>query len=130
LDAGRQISGAISSLEVDMAHYLLEASASPQTWAALLAKPHDRMETVRPVFERLGGKVEAYYFLVGQNKMIVIAEFPEPIDAVKVEALFLASMSTGAVISYSVTQILTSAEIIEAYQFTPQLGLRVPTSAN
>ena len=41
-----------------MAHYLLQLSYVPETWAALILNPQDRGEAVRGPIEKLGGKIE------------------------------------------------------------------------
>ena len=41
-----------------MAQYLVQVAYTPQAWAALVKNPQDRMQSVGPVVERLGGKIQ------------------------------------------------------------------------
>ena len=48
-----------------MAHYLIQFSYTAEAWAAQLADPQDRRDVVRPLFEQLGGRIEAAYYAFG-----------------------------------------------------------------
>ena len=64
-----------------MPHYLLQVTYTPEAWAAQLKDPRDRLEVMRPVLERLGGRVESAYFAFGEYDAIVILEAPDNISA-------------------------------------------------
>jgi uncharacterized protein with GYD domain len=42
-----------------MPHYLVQAAYTPEACAAMVKSPQDRLEALRPVVERLGGKLLA-----------------------------------------------------------------------
>jgi len=44
-----------------MAYYLVQLSYTAESWASQLADPQDRRDVVRPLFDRLGGRIEAAY---------------------------------------------------------------------
>ena len=44
-----------------MAHYLIQASYTQGGITDLIKNPQDRAAAVRPVVERMGGKLEAFY---------------------------------------------------------------------
>jgi len=41
-----------------MPYYLLQATYSPEAWSGMVKNPQNRLDAVRPVIEKLGGKVE------------------------------------------------------------------------
>lgn len=108
-----------------MARYLMEGTASQQTLAALVKNPHDRGEALRPLFAKMGGKLEAFYFAVGQPKHYAIFELPDPVDPATLAALGLAPMAQGAS-TVSINQILTSAEMVQGFKKATELGYRAP----
>ena len=67
-----------------MARYLVRLSASADTWAAMIKNPSNRLEANRPVVESMGGKLEGYYFVVGENEIVELIEMP---DEVSMEAI-------------------------------------------
>ena len=77
-----------------MPRYLLRISASADTWAAMIKDPSDRLEANRTVVESMGGKLEGYYFVVGENEIVELLEMP---DDVSMEAITMAILASGAV---------------------------------
>lgn len=110
-----------------MPRYLIEASASPQTIAALVKNPTDRAEAARLNFEKLGGRLEAYFFGVGNGKHYVVVEFDRELDAITIEALWLSVWASGALTSQSITQLLTAAEMVDALRRAGDMGYRPPS---
>jgi uncharacterized protein with GYD domain len=43
---------------------------------ALVKKPQDRIEAVRPVIEKLGGKIENAFYAFGDYDVVVIVQMP------------------------------------------------------
>jgi uncharacterized protein with GYD domain len=104
-----------------MARYLFEVSVVPQAFATLITNPQDRAQANRPLFEAVGGTLEAYYFAVGQSLFYLVAEIP---DEASVGALTMAILAGGAVASVKSTAILTAAEAVEAMRKAATLGYR------
>jgi uncharacterized protein with GYD domain len=111
-----------------MARFLMEGTAGPQAVAALVKNPQDRTVAVRGMFEKVGGRVEAYYFAVGSvGKWYVIFELPDPADAATIESLMAAVYATGVNLSISVTQILTATEMIQVFKKAGDVAYRAPS---
>lgn len=108
-----------------MARYLFEMSLAPQAFATLVKNPQDRLEATRPMIERLGGTMEAYYFGVGGNNIFVICEFPDPVAT---EALTMAVLAGGALTFSRATLILTAAEAVEAMKKAGKVAYQPPSS--
>ena len=51
-------------------NFLLQVAYSPEAWAGLIAHPHDRLDAVRPVVEKLGGKIIQGWFAFGDYDLI------------------------------------------------------------
>ena len=69
-----------------------------------------REHVVRLAIEGLGGKLEALYFALGQDDVIVIADLP---DAVSAAALSLAVAASGAA-HCRTTPLLSAADMDKA----------------
>ena len=69
--------------------YLQQVAYSPEGWEALVKKPQDRIEAVRPAIEKLGGKIVNTWFAFGvqlaRNKFeralgsLVTVEYERPV---------------------------------------------------
>jgi uncharacterized protein with GYD domain len=107
-----------------MPNYLLQVAYTPETWAALIAHPHDRVDAVRPVIEKLGGKMMQGWFAFGDYDVVAIVDMPTNVDAA---AFSLAAAAGGAVKSIKTTPLMTAAEGIEAMKKAAKSGYKAPT---
>jgi uncharacterized protein with GYD domain len=94
-----------------MPHYLVQVSYTPEAWAAQLKNPQDRRAIVRPLFDRLGGRIETAFFALGPYDVVLIAELP---DDRRAAALSLALTAGGAIKAIQTTPLLTIEQGIEA----------------
>ena len=77
-----------------MLKYLIEASYTAEGAKGLMkAGGTARRAAVQKMVESLGGRLEAFYFVFGENDVFVILDLPENLT---VAALSLGVMSTGA----------------------------------
>ena len=106
-----------------MARYLMQITLVPQAFTALVQNPDNRAEAVRPIFEAMGGRLEEYYFAVGENTVYTLGEMP---DHVSMEALTMAVLAGGAVTSTKSTAILTAKEAVDAMKKAKDVGYRPP----
>ncbi len=107
-----------------MARYLIQASYTKDGIADLIKSPQDRAEAVRPVIERLGGKLESFDFAFGDYDAVVIVELPDNVSAA---ALAMAVGSTPGVSNYKTTALLSMSEAMEAMSKAGGLGYRSPS---
>ncbi len=49
-----------------MPQYLLQAAYTTDAWAAMVKKPQNRLDAVRPIIEKLGGKLEGGWLAFGE----------------------------------------------------------------
>lgn len=94
-----------------MPKYLVEASYTAEGLKGLQKdKASGRVAVLRKAIEALGGKLEAMYYCLGENDVIVIADAP---DNASVAALNIAVSSTGLARTKT-TVLLTTEETDKA----------------
>ena len=107
-----------------MSSYLLQVGYTPDAWASMIAHPHDRLDAVRPVIEKLGGKILHGWFAFGDYDLVSIIEMPSNVEAA---AFSLAAAAGGAVRAIKTTPLMTTAEGIEAMKKAATSGYKTPS---
>ena len=93
--------------------YVYRAAYAPETLAALIQEPHDRIEVLRPALETIGVKILAGGYPFGQYDVLVVYEAPDDTTAASVAITIGAG---GAVKSAETTRLLNDQEWIESLQ--------------
>ncbi len=106
--------------------FLTQVAYNEQAWQALVANPHNRLEAIRPVVEKLGGRIISAYYAFGDYDFVGISEFPNNVSAA---ALAIAAAAGGAIKSIKTTPLLDAAEGVEAMRKAASSGYRAPSSA-
>ena len=106
--------------------FLSQVAYSENGWQALVANPQHRVEAIRPVVEKLGGRIVNAYFAFGDYDFVLLAEFPNNVSAA---ALAIAAAAGGAVKSIKTTPLMETAEGLEAVRKAAGSGYRAPTGA-
>lgn len=106
-----------------MGHYLIQAAYTPETWATLSKNPQDRAQALRPVIEKMGGKLESLYMCFGEYDVVAIVEFPSNEDAA---AFGISVAATGAMRSYQTTPLFSPPESVEAMRRSGSTGYAPP----
>ncbi len=94
-----------------MPHYMLQVDYTPESWAAQLKSPQNRIDAVRPAIEKLGGKIETAYYAFGEYDLICILEMPDNVSAA---AFSLAISAGGALNAVKTTPLMALDEGLEA----------------
>jgi uncharacterized protein with GYD domain len=94
-----------------MPHYLIQVAYSIEGWKALVKKPQNRIEAVRPAIERLGGKIESAWYAFGDYDVVLIVQMTSNVDA---GAIAIAFAAGGACKGVKTTPLLTIDEAVEA----------------
>ena len=90
-----------------MPKYLIEASYTAEGFKGIQKdKASGRVAVVKKAIEALGGKLEAMYFCLGENDLIVLVEAP---DNASVAALNIAVSASG-VARTKTTALMTAEE--------------------
>ncbi|MGE0405956.1 MAG: GYD domain-containing protein [Candidatus Korobacteraceae bacterium] len=104
-----------------MPYFLHQIAYTSEGWAALAKKPQNRVEAVRPAFEKLGGKIESAFFSFGEYDIVIISQFPDQIAAA---AMAVAVGAGGACKSVVTTPLLTAEEAVQAMKKAGATGYR------
>ena len=107
-----------------MPQYLLQAGYTPDAWAAMVKSPQNRLEAVRPVIEKLGGKVLGGWLAFGEYDIALICELPDNVSAA---AFSMAASAGGAVKAVKTTPLMTIEEAMEAMRKAGGVGYRPPS---
>jgi uncharacterized protein with GYD domain len=98
-----------------MAKYMAKASYTAEGTRGLLKDGGSaRVASVTKVVEKLGGKVEAFYFAYGPADAIVVVDMPDDAAAL---ALSLAVNASGAV-TLDMVPLITATQMDEAAKKT------------
>ena len=108
-----------------MASYLYQISYSSEAWAALVKRPQDRIEVVRKVVEKLGGKIEGFWFAFGDYDLIGVIEMPDNASAA---AFSVAVAAGGACKDVKTTPLLSIAEGLAAMTKAGTAGYKPVTA--
>ena len=106
-----------------MAKYLIQVTYSDSALAELVRHPQDRGAVISELFDRLGGKVEAFHYALGEYDVVVIAEFP---DNETLAAIQIAIRATGVEKNFNVTTLLTREEAVNALRRAGGSGYQPP----
>jgi uncharacterized protein with GYD domain len=103
--------------------YLIEVAYTPEAWAAMVKQPQNRLEAVRPVVEKLGGRFEHAWLAFGEYDIVGVVELPDNTDAA---AFAMAVYAGGAVKAFKTTPLLSVEEGVEAMRKAQEAGYRRP----
>jgi uncharacterized protein with GYD domain len=110
-----------------MAQFLLQISYTTEAWAAMLKKPQNRDEAVRPAIEALGGKAEHFWMSFGDYDIMGVVNMPNSVSAA---AFSMAIMAGGACKTVKTTPLLSIEEGVEAMRKATTCGYKPATQAS
>ena len=91
--------------------YMYQAAYAPESVAAQIKEPQDRIKVVTPALEAMGAKILAGGYPFGEYDVLVIFEAPDDTTAASVA---LAVAAGGAIRSARTTRLLSGQEWIES----------------
>ena len=106
-----------------MPSYLVQIAYTSDAWGAMVKQPQNRLEAVRPVVEKLGGKFEHAWLAFGEYDIVGVVELPENVDAA---AFSMAIAAGGAAKAFKTTPLLSLEEGVEAMRKAQGAGYRPP----
>ena len=104
-----------------MPKYLLQVGYTPESFAAQIKNPQNRIQAVTPAIEKLGGKVETAYYTFGKYDIVVILEFP---DNTAAAAFAISVAAGGALRALKTTPLMTIDEGIKALKAAGGTGYK------
>jgi uncharacterized protein with GYD domain len=94
-----------------MADYLMQISYTPEAWAVMIKRPHNRVEALTKVVEGLGGKIQGFWMCFGEHDFVGVVEMPDNVSAA---GFAIAIGGGGACKSVKTTPLLKIEEGIDA----------------
>lgn len=92
--------------------FMYQAAYTPESWAAQIKNPQNRVETVgRQACEAVGGKLVGGWLCFGEYDLVVVADVP---DIESMAAIALALGAGGAVKASKTTPLISGSQGIEA----------------
>jgi uncharacterized protein with GYD domain len=92
--------------------YMYQAAYTPESWAAQIKNPQNRVEAVgRQACEAVGGKLVGGWLCFGEYDLVIIADVP---DIESMSAIALAVAAGGAIKASKTTVLMTGAQGVEA----------------
>ena len=107
-----------------MAHYLLQVAYTAESWSALVKTPQDRLEAVRPVVERLGGRLDNAWLAFGDYDVVAVFEAPDNVTAA---AFSMTLSAAGGVKAVKTTPLMTFEDGMAAMRKVAHARYQPPT---
>ena len=92
--------------------FITQGRYTQQAMKGMVAKPEDRADEVRKLFEQSGCRLTSYYMTFGEYDFIIIAEAP---DANAMLSVLAVAASGGGVTDLRTTLAVTTAEAKAAF---------------
>jgi uncharacterized protein with GYD domain len=108
-----------------MAYYLFQATYTAEAIANMVKAPQNRAEAVSVAVEKLGGRVEGFWFAFGEYDTVEIIQLPDNVSAA---AFSMAVSAGGALKAIKTTPLLTMEESVAAMRKAPETGYHPPSS--
>jgi uncharacterized protein with GYD domain len=109
--------------EYAMPMYLTRFSYTPQTWAALVKNPEDRVPVVRKTIESVGGKLVGCWYGFGSHDGYLLWEAP---DNVAMAAVAIAVGAGGALSTIDTTVLMSVEDTLAALKKAGSIAYRPP----
>src|SRR5207244_3344938 len=106
--------------------FLTRFGYTPETWAALIADPHNRAEAVKPMLEKAGCTLKGFWFAFGEQDGFALIEAP---DATTIAGVSVKISARGAMRSFETTELITADEMVEALRKAADIEYHAPTEA-
>jgi uncharacterized protein with GYD domain len=95
-----------------MALYMYQGSYTPESWAAQMTNPQNRVEAVgKAACEAVGGKLVGGWYSFGEYDIVIIADVP---NAESMAAIAIAIGAGGAIKSAQTTVLMSGAQTVDA----------------
>ena len=107
-----------------MVRYLFTADLTPEAFRGLVKNPQDRKDVVAPLFRKLEGDIEHYWFGVGSSTIYVVITTSD--SDVDLEALLMVVMSSGIAHSCNMVKLMASKDAVESMRRASELSYTAP----
>ena len=104
-----------------MPQYLYQAAYTPESLAAQIKSPADRLEVVGAQMKPAGIRIVAGGYSLGEHDIAIVMEAP---DDATMAAAAIAIGAGGAVRNAKTTRLLSGAEYVEALKKASSVGYK------
>ncbi len=104
-----------------MPTYMYQVAYTPESLAAQIKDPQDRLQVVGRQIEGTGARIIAGGFTFGEYDVVALIEAP---DDTTMTAVAIAIAAAGAIRSSRTTRVLSGAEWVEALKKASSVGYR------
>lgn len=96
----------------ELRHFLFIGEPNAAAWEFLIDNPSDREALMAEPIERLGGRMIAYYWGLGDGRNYIIVALPD--DPALIQATYVARLGEDLLVSYRMIELMTAADMAEA----------------
>lgn len=90
-----------------------------------MRNPQNREDSIRPIVEAAGGRIESFYYSFGDYDAVIIVDMP---NNVSVAALSMAASNGGSISTLKTTPLITMDEAVEAMRQAGQVSYLPPSA--
>lgn len=102
---------------------MVQASYTPQAWAAQVKNPSNRLDAVAQMMAKSGVKFHGAYYAFGEFDIVIVGEAP---DNKSMAAALIAAAGGGAISRIQTTVLMSSAEGLEAIKGAAKVAYSPP----
>jgi uncharacterized protein with GYD domain len=102
-----------------MAHFLIQATYTPEAWAAMARNPEDRREAIQQLLQKAGASLRDLYFCFGEYDVALVCEAP---DLATAAAVSVAANTAGHLKAIKTTPLLTVQESMDVMRKAGSYG--------
>jgi len=106
-----------------MALSMIQFSYKSETVGNLIKNPEDRSVAVKQLIEKLGGKMQAFYYSYGDYDGLIIAEMPDNVSGL---ATTMAAFAAGGTAGIKTTILISVEDAVAAMKKASGLKLEKP----
>lgn len=106
-----------------MPRYMIQFSYTSESVSNMARNPQDRAAVARALIGRVGGRLETFYYTLGDFDGMGIAELPDNVTAT---ALSMALSASGGMKAVKTTVLITMEEAMEAMRKVGTLSYQPP----
>ena len=106
-----------------MPHYLIQISFTAGSIAQLVAKPENRLQTVIPMVEAMGGSFVGSWLSFGKYDSTAVIDMP---DNISIKAFEMAAMAGGGLQHFHLTPLMSFEDGIEAMKMAGDIAYKPP----
>jgi uncharacterized protein with GYD domain len=110
-----------------MSKFALIGGYTQQSMSAMVQHPSDRSAAAREVIESVGGKLESFYWMLGEDDFLAIFDAPDDVSAA---AGAVAVSSSGALRNVRTIKLITMDEVGKLLQKAKGAVYHAPTAVS